>query len=198
MVSSAEHVKAYGELRAVLLSRHFAIRRYWRADLLSLGAALVGTDGKPPTRPVFGACRGRPGLLARWRVDSRDRGENPLMFGLCPSHFLSVEALFGHRESVHALRGYLHALGTLYLFTGDSFDGYRCWLESLDRRPTLAGHAPARRLPTARPRHAVRGYGASAQDAQGRPTVPQTSLILVVTRRYSSPEVELRRAFARR
>jgi hypothetical protein len=117
MTTSDEHARAYGELRAAVLSRHFALRRYWRADLLSLVAGLAaGDDVRSSSRADQ--------VRQRWDVITRDRGENPLMMGGMLATCLAIEAGAGNRESLYALRGYLHTLRTLYPYVGDGFEGY--------------------------------------------------------------------------
>jgi len=44
MATSDEHYEAYVSLRNAVLTRHFAMRRYWRSDLLSLQSQLVDPD----------------------------------------------------------------------------------------------------------------------------------------------------------
>jgi hypothetical protein len=116
MVTSDEHYRAYVDLRTAVLTRHFAMRRYWRADLLSLQSELVDPDA---------ATRGtrEERLLARWNVKQSNRGENPLMFGCLLTAFLAVESSFGNLEARHALRGYLSTLDSLYPYTDPGFEG---------------------------------------------------------------------------
>jgi hypothetical protein len=116
MVTSDEHYAAYSDLRTAVLTRHFAMRRYWRADLLSLSSVLV--DPVAATRGTR-----EEQLIARWNVKQSDRGENPLMLGCLLTAFLAVESSFGSVEARHALRGYLSTLDSLCPYTDSGFEG---------------------------------------------------------------------------
>jgi hypothetical protein len=146
MATSGELAELYGELRAAVLSRHFAIGRYFRANQLSLfnvlGSLRDAESQRPPdTDDIELGCdaqRVRSGTYTsaadlltksraiqeaeRWRVADHGR-ENPLMYSSLLLICLAVEHRLGHKESGSILREALRSIGSLYKFGGD-FRGY--------------------------------------------------------------------------
>jgi hypothetical protein len=143
----------YGELRAELLSRHFALGRYFRADLLCFSNRLgvVHQDGSktPDTGndPVHG-CLWSPdqavvqqpvcvyqdadallalpadqALFERWRVGDHWR-INPLMYSGQLMACLAVETALGIPGSRDILLRLLESTRSLFKFTTPPFDGY--------------------------------------------------------------------------
>jgi hypothetical protein len=146
MATSAELISLYGDLRATLLARHFAVGRYFRANYLSLFNEL-GTLHRPdsPTSPdrddVEIGCdaeRIRPSSYAsapdllgkdtatqrkeRWRIANHVR-ENPLMFSSQLLICLAVEWYLGRTSVEPIIWAALRSIGSLYKFDG-AFRGY--------------------------------------------------------------------------
>ena len=153
MATAAEHGALYGELRAQVLARFFAYGRYFRANHLALAntlgsvrnsASVPDTDPEQANRDSGAVtCENRSmvrptpyadaaGLLGqdpavqeveRWRVADHDR-ENPLLYGSQLLVALTVEHLFGRKDALPIIRLALKAIGSLYKFEGNHFDGY--------------------------------------------------------------------------
>jgi hypothetical protein len=113
-----EHAQLYGRLRTSLLARHFALGRWFRANLLSLwntlDTSLEASEivALPPTQQMF----------TRWRIAVRGR-ENPLMFGGQLLISLAIEHALGRRDAIEPLRAAVDALVKHYKFYG-RFAGY--------------------------------------------------------------------------
>jgi hypothetical protein len=142
----------YGELRAEVLSRHFALGRYFRADHLSfsnyLGVVHTNSSTTPDTgNDLIHGCLGstatlvRPSsvyadsaelltlmppdlqLFERWRVADHSRA-NPLMYSGQLMTCLAVETLLGQPGSQEVLSRLLSTTGSLFKFTTQPWDGY--------------------------------------------------------------------------
>ncbi|GAB7186751.1 hypothetical protein ATKI12_6582 [Kitasatospora sp. Ki12] len=137
MATSADLAALYGDLRASLLSRHFALGRYFRTNYLSL-FNLLGDLSEPEAPPDNASTpRIRPSsygsasdLLAtdelqkkeRWRIAKHQR-ENPLMFSSQMLICLSVEHYLGRVEVAPIIKCALDSIGSLYKFD-KPFQGY--------------------------------------------------------------------------
>jgi hypothetical protein len=144
--TSAELTSLYGELRAALLSRHFAIGRYFRANFLSLDNQLgavqqpgsatpkdrddaeVGCNAKrmqPPAYTGAGDLLSKPRATQdkeRWRIANRVR-ENPLMLSSQLLVCLAVERYLGRTFVEPIIRAALRTIRSMYKFDG-AFRGY--------------------------------------------------------------------------
>lgn len=112
-------LNSYNNLRAAVLSRHFAISRYFRKNFFSEGNNLI-TTLDPNEILAQDTSRQK---IERWRIEHRG-GENPLMFGGLLLVSLAVEAHMGNSYSLKILKKALVSLSTLYKFKGNNFDGY--------------------------------------------------------------------------
>lgn len=101
-----EHLALYGQLRATVLARHFALGRFNRANLLSLNNLL---DLPPP---------GMPASVAPWCVASHER-ENPLLYGALLQTTLAVEHHLGSPSAAHILQRNLTAIESLVCLQGE-------------------------------------------------------------------------------
>ena len=106
-----DHFNLYGRLRSSILSRHFAITKYFRTNMLSPTTELYSTDNS---------------VINRWRIKGRSdlTNDNPLMMSGLLFTSLAVEAHLGNSYSVKILKKALTALSDLYKIRGNNFDGY--------------------------------------------------------------------------
>jgi hypothetical protein len=101
MAAPEKHEEMYAALRAKVLARHFAIGRWFRANLLSLWNVLQEPSAEA-TRDLDPA---EVALLRRWSVADHGR-ENPLLEGGKLFTALAVEFSLGNRQSaVPLVRG---------------------------------------------------------------------------------------------
>ena len=115
-----QHAILYGKLRAAILSRHFALGKYFRTNLFSDGGTILETNMKAEE------LRRQPPDVqekARWNIDRHFR-ENPLMFGGQLLTCLAIEHVLGQPYAVKIIRSALKSLSSLYKFRGNHFDGY--------------------------------------------------------------------------
>jgi hypothetical protein len=142
----------YGALRSGILSRHFALGRYFRADQLSifnhLGVVQQAGSGTPKfENDAVHGCLWSPGqaslvqpstyanaaglqalppgqpLFERWRVGDHDRA-NPLMYSGQLMVCLAVETTLGIPGSLDILSRLLATIGSLFKYDAPPFDGY--------------------------------------------------------------------------
>ena len=119
MVTSEEHATLYSKLRAALLSRHFALGTYFRANLLSLDNTLATRLENGDFLKLDKADQERE----RWNITDHMR-ENPLLFGGQLLTCLAVEHALGHPDAIKIIGSALQSLNSLYKFKGRHFDGY--------------------------------------------------------------------------
>ena len=74
MATSAQHEALYATLRATVLARHFALGRWFRANMLSLWNVLQ----EPPPGAMAGLGAADQERVRRWSVATHGR-ENPLL-----------------------------------------------------------------------------------------------------------------------
>lgn len=148
MATSTELTTLYGELRTGLLTRHFALGRYFRANHLAqsnnLGLLRAPNGTAPPDKDelVIPACDGvfvarstkahtaaallklapLEALVERWRIGHHGR-ENPLMLTGQLMICLAVECHLGRLDARAILRALLASIASLYKF-GGPFKGY--------------------------------------------------------------------------
>ena len=146
MATSAELISLYGDLRATLLARHFAVGRYFRANYVSIDNRLgvLHAGGSPSSGDIDDRDLGcdreivRPSTYAsavdllgkdsatqtleRWRVADHDR-ENPLLFSGQLLICLAVEHHLGRRVAP-IIKTALHSIATMYKFDQEHFRGY--------------------------------------------------------------------------
>src|SRR5690349_13760968 len=94
MATPAQHEALYAQLRAHILARHFAVGRYFRANLLSLVNPIVDLD----PAVVAGLTPDEVEVLRRWNVGNRTR-ENPLLESGRLLAWLSIEFALGNARS---------------------------------------------------------------------------------------------------
>jgi hypothetical protein len=118
-VSSVEHAALYGKLRSALLSRHFALGKYFRTNMFFtdnvLEANLNSEDLSKSDKDTQ--------LTERWRCHQHV-GENRLLLGGQLLTCLAIEHALGCRDSLKIIRSALHSLGSLFKLRGNHFDGY--------------------------------------------------------------------------
>lgn len=103
-----DHFHLYGKLRSSILSRHFALSRRFRTNMISDDTVLYIEDRSP---------------VGRWKIkDIMD--DNPLLISGLLFTSLAVEAHLGSSYSIKVLKKALTALSDLYKFNGNNFDGY--------------------------------------------------------------------------
>ncbi len=103
-----EFAQLYGNLRAAVLARHFAINNRFRTNFL---LDTNGLQGSPNSE------------VDRWRVITRD-GDNPLLVGARLMTCLAVEYYLGRHDVLRIIHAFLDTIDSLYKFQGDHFDGY--------------------------------------------------------------------------
>jgi hypothetical protein len=142
VVTDAELAGLYGDLRAALLSRHFALGRYFRTNFLSLENQLGSLSDlatgvpsearwdviRPSTYESASELLAKESteqVVERWRVGRHARdNSNPLMLTGQLLACLAVEHVLGRSDSLRIIRSVLGSLASLYKFAGDHFDGY--------------------------------------------------------------------------
>ena len=112
--------RLYGELRAALLSRHFALGKYFRANLFSLDNNLLYPY---PGKDALGLLAEPEQTIERWRIDERSH-ENALKDTGRVLTCLAIEHLLGRADSKVIIQETLKTLASLYKFSGNHFDGY--------------------------------------------------------------------------
>jgi hypothetical protein len=117
-VSNAEHVQLYDRLRASLLSRHFALGRFGRTDLLSL----QNQPFSPSLITDFDALDAGSRRRVRWNTMMHQR-ENPLLWGGRLFTCLAVERALGAVPSAKLLDAGMRSLRKHFKFGGE-FAGY--------------------------------------------------------------------------
>jgi hypothetical protein len=146
MATNSELLSLYGELRATLLARHFAIGRYFRTNYLSLTNYLgclhrpgsgksadeddieIGCDAERvhPSKYISAAdLVGKDEVTQRrerWRVTMHGR-ENPLLFSSQLLICLAVERFLGRVSVKPIILAALRTIGSMYKFKG-AFRGY--------------------------------------------------------------------------
>ncbi|HLL55502.1 MAG TPA: hypothetical protein VK447_18225 [Myxococcaceae bacterium] len=118
-VPADKHAALYGRLRASILSRQFAFGRYFRANLISPGNELEARVRANELRAKEPSAQEEE----RWRVHHHIR-ENPLLFEGQLLTCLAIEYALGAKESLRPIRAAIDALGSLYKYRGNHFDGY--------------------------------------------------------------------------
>lgn len=119
MATSEELSALYGEIRAAMLTRHFALGRYFRANLVSTDNKLQ-FEGSKDDFPTDAAAQ----LLERWKIVDHDR-ENPLMTSGLLLTCLSVEHQLGRKSALPIINSALDSIDQLYKFKHDPhFSGY--------------------------------------------------------------------------
>jgi hypothetical protein len=116
----ADLSRLYGNLRSVVLSRHFALGKHARRNLFNEAnvlepPALTGTDFLKKSEAEQ--------LVLRWRIGDHTMG-NPLMLGGQLLTCLAVEHELGQPDAAKIIRLALQSLASLYKFSSDHFDGY--------------------------------------------------------------------------
>jgi hypothetical protein len=136
-VTAAAHAALYRTLRAALVERHFALGRYFRADLLSLANTL-----EYGSREEFEKA-GDP--ERRWNVRDHAR-DNPLLYGSQLLVCLAVETRLGDPNAIRPLRAGVGSLGAHFKFGGPELGGYplRCDAATSDAWNTGDGGRPRR------------------------------------------------------
>ena len=114
-----DHALLYSKLRDSLLSRHFALSRYFRANMLSLDN-LLETDLTAEEILSMNEARQEK---ERWHIADHSR-ENPLMLSGQLLVCLSVEYVLRHSYAIKIIRLLLNSLSTLYKFSNNHFNGY--------------------------------------------------------------------------
>jgi hypothetical protein len=146
------NVELYGQLRAELLSRHFALGRYFRADHLSIFNYLgvvhqAGSGTSDDLNDRVHGCVWSPGqaslvrpgtytdasgllampddqaLFERWRVGEHSRA-NPLMYSGQLMVCLAVETMLGIPGSLDILSRLLATTRSLFKYDTPPFQGY--------------------------------------------------------------------------
>ena len=116
MVSYEE---VYAKLHNSILSRHFALNRYFRTNFLSVDSNLSTAYDLGTLLSKDHATQ----LIERWKIDSRF-DDNPLMHSGLLLTCLAVESYLGSTYALEILKKALVAISTLYKFAGNNFDGY--------------------------------------------------------------------------
>jgi hypothetical protein len=126
-MNTDQHAELYGKLRAALLSRHFALRPFFRTNLFNEGNQLETYNGSE-------WLAGQPDdvqQIERWKIMDIVLGQaNPLLFGSHLMTCLAVEHLMGRSDALMILKLLVQTLGSLYKFAGKPefqgkhFDGY--------------------------------------------------------------------------
>jgi Protein of unknown function (DUF3892) len=109
MATAPEHGRLYAALRAKVLARHFALGRWFRANMVSLENALAAL----PDEVTRGRSAEEVELLRRWNVADHFR-ENPLMEGGKLFTALAVEVSLGNEASVLPLVRGIETVSSLF------------------------------------------------------------------------------------
>lgn len=130
-MNTDQHAELYGKLRAAMLSRHFALRPYFRANLFNEGNQLQTYNGSDWLADQPDDVQ----QIERWKMMDNVLGAgNPLLYGSHLMTCLAVEHLMGRSDALMILNLLVQTLGSLYKFggkpefQGKHFDGYilRC------------------------------------------------------------------------
>jgi hypothetical protein len=116
------HSQLYGELRAGLLSRGFALSRYFRVNLLSDTNMLEMSDGAPWLLAQDATTQ----QFYRWHVAEHSRGNTLMITGQLMA-CLAVEHALGSPDARNIIMAALQSLASLYKFSqfsGSHFEGY--------------------------------------------------------------------------
>jgi hypothetical protein len=109
VATAEQHEELYAALRAKVLARHFAIGRYFRANLLSL----ANTVAEPSTEAMDGLTGIDIERLRRWNVVDHFR-ENPLLESGKLFSALAIEFSLGYRQSAVPLARGIETVASLF------------------------------------------------------------------------------------
>ena len=124
-VTPQQHETLYATLRAKVLARHFAVGRYFRANLISLknyvSSVAINNDNWGDLDEQAKA------MLSSWNVESHER-ENPLMYSAQLFTALSVDYHFGRTESASIIGLGLETIRSLYPYFDDQHPDVAGWI----------------------------------------------------------------------
>ena len=109
MATSAQHEALYATLRATVLARHFAVGRWFRANMLSLWNVLQ----EPPPGALAGLAAVDQERVRRWSVATHGR-ENPLLDGSKLLGALAIEYSLGNRAAAVPLARGIETIAALF------------------------------------------------------------------------------------
>jgi len=106
-----DYTTLYGKIRASILSRHFALNKNFRTNVLTVDSELSTQYDSTTLLSLDNANQ----IIERWKIASRV-DDNPLMHSGLLLTCLAVESYLGSVYALNVLKKALYALSTLYKF----------------------------------------------------------------------------------